>query len=243
MVRRSVKRYTKKKRNYSWKSKKKYSRKKKRSGALRVGVRNEMTNSFNFLPNNTVMKMTYYQDVIYNTTGVNQSDHLYRTNSIFDPDATLFAGTQPLFHDQAQTFFERYVVLGAKVTSTFRWAINNTVNHPVLCYSVLDNDVTMATTTSVGKREAYPKCIKTLRSDPSSVVTLSSYFSAKKFFSSKDPTDDHQICAEFGANPVRQGYCHVGIQSIQNLDSPNILVSTKIVYIVKLIDPKEPTTS
>lgn len=96
-----------------------------------------------------------YSDVITLTSTANAvANHVFRMNSLFDPDFT-GTGHQPYYFDQLATIYQRYTVIGSKLTATFTpipAAINGAgttqLNGPVLCAVWGDPTSTNTTTLS-----------------------------------------------------------------------------------------------
>lgn len=219
--------YTKRKRVY---------RKKKRT------KRNELylTNSTGALPglnNGHIVKMPYYniKQLTVGSFGLHELQVL-RLNGIYDPD-TSTGGAQPMSHDEFATFYENYQVIGAKAVTTFRWS-STAANAAVTCFAWPDDDTT-APPTIATKRERYPGKVKTLLPDLTETVSITNYFSAKKFFAAKDVADEHQLKAPFTGDPFHQAYLVTGVQDPWEVGAISpVAVETKITYIVRLLDPK-----
>lgn len=194
------------------------------------------------MPNGKTVKMIYVDPVQYlnSPTGL-QSINTYMINSIYDPNVT-GVGAQPLSHDEFATFYNQYIVTGAKITTTFNWQTHPIdeaqVYYPAVCFAFTDEDTTAPTTLST-KMERYPNKYKILRPGDTNGVSVTNYFSAKRFFKVDDITADHQLRAVFTSNPQKPAYCNVVVQSLDaGTDCGYVLTTTKIDYIVKLIDPK-----
>lgn len=192
------------------------------------------------LPNGKVVVMPYHDQVRWLTSSLGSHALMggYRVNGLYDPYIPT-GGAQPLSHDEYANHYNKYCVLGAKVTTTFMWTQpSDAGNGPVLCFSWLDSDNTAPTTYST-KRERYGNKCKILQADPSKSVTIVNYFSAKKWFKVKDPLDDHQSQATFGMDPTKTIYNVVGVQSVDSgVTSGIVMIQQRIDYIVKLLDPK-----
>lgn len=70
------------------------------------------------VPNRYFTKLKYYSGPLGTTTTTSPGAHVFRLNSIQDPDFT-GAGHQPMGHDQLVNLYSRYRVLGVKVRATF----------------------------------------------------------------------------------------------------------------------------
>lgn len=243
MPRRSVKSYKKKRKSGRWKSKKRYSRK-------TSGKRNYLKLNTGLLPQGKLVNMNYHRTLtLQSNTGI-QMMNTFRMNSIYDPDqtSTVTGWGQPLGHDQYALYFQTYQVIGAKVTVKFRWdnlATSTTANRrPVLCIAHPDDDTAETDYAVNHKRERYPGLFKVLNPDETATVTIVNHFSAKKFFSLKSPTADSNLLAGFSANPLKQAYCNLGVQTLDGVStSPTVLIDVRIQYIVRLTQPHELASS
>ena len=186
-----------------------------------------------------VVKM-FYSDFssFVSTSGVHSFGTFYLT-SIYDPLAS-GSGTnhQPYGYDQYSVFYKKYLVLGAKVTSTFSWT-TNAATRPVLCYSVLDEDNTLPSE-QYTKKERYPDKCKMLLPDFSKSVTITNKYSAAQWhkINKEALTADHQLASLYGSNPAKPVYLNQGIQTMDMANTSNsVNVVTNIEYVVKLLDP------
>lgn len=204
-----------------------------------------LTNSTGGMPglnNGKVVKLPY-TDVQAFSGGLGGTHHLqvYRMSSIFDPDFTN-AGAQPLAHDEYATFYEKYQVIGAKCTTTFRWADPSaSTDGPALVFAWPDADST-APSTLTTKMERYPGKWRILNppgTGGDQTTKIINYYSAKKFFNFKDIQDEHQIKAPFTADPLLDAFLVTGCQDMEGGDTTDrILTVTTISYLVRLLEPK-----
>jgi len=192
------------------------------------------------MPDGKVVKMFYSDFSSFVSTSGVQSFGTFLLSSIYDPLAS-GSGTnhQPYGYDQYAVFYKKYIVLGAKVTSTFTWT-TNAATRPVLCYSMLDEDNTLPSP-QYTKVERYPDKCKILIQDFSKSVTIVNKYSASKWhkISSNALTADHQLSAVYNANPTAKPvYLNQGIQTLDMANTSNsVNVVTNIEYVVKLLDP------
>lgn len=193
------------------------------------------------MPNGKVIKMRYADPVQYqNSPTGSHTIQTYMINSIYDPDVTN-TGTQPLSHDQYAIFYNLYMVVGAKATTTFRWQLaaedETQPYYPAVCFAFTDEDTTAPTSLQT-KMERYPNKYKILNPGNNNTVTIVNYYSANKFFKVNNVEDNHQLRADFASNPQRPAYLNVVVQSLDTgTDCGYVLTTTTIEYMVKLIDP------
>lgn len=188
-----------------------------------------------------IVKLPYYEHrQIASTTGA-KNFATFRLMGIFDPDYGV-GGHQPYGHDQYSTFYNEYQVVGAKVVSRFTWH-----NPPsgsaigVMCYAIPDEDTTLPTDVDTMVERYGLGSTRVLKPDSKATVTITTYFSAKKWYKMSKTAllAEHQLRAQFGADPFRTPYLNVGIQSLDGTStSEPVHMENRIMYIVKLLEPK-----
>jgi len=131
------------------------------------------------MPNGKVVRLRYDDFSSFISTSGNHSFGTFNVASIYDP---LVSGSgtnhQPFGHDQYSVFYNKYIVIGAKVTSKFMWTLNAT--RLVCVYSILDEDTTLPDYLQI-KQERYPAKVKTLVADKTKTVTITNYYSPSKW--------------------------------------------------------------
>lgn len=238
MVRRNVKRYSRKKKSYTYKgAKTRTSYKKGNYAKTGTKVARQLRNDFALpgIKNNKVIKMPYVTNSYMNSiSGVHQIWN-FKMNDIYDPDVSN-VGHQPFGHDQWALYYKKYTVVGAKITASFSWVPAAGITNAVVGI-IADANTTLATTTHT-KEERYPGCMKTLYAGgKGNHVEVSAFYSMKKWFSQKND-DGHQHETAFGSSPFLPAYFNVFVQSQDGSSTTNdIAVKIKISYVVKMIEP------
>lgn len=168
--------------------------------------------------------------------------HAFNLNSIFDPDYSII-GHQPLGHDQWANFYERYQVLGAKITATFQWQGSALVGQPHMCGIIIDHDTTDYTNTDELVERSHGKGVKILKSNSRDSQTCVAYYSAKNFFKgNKEALDTQNVL--FGYSPSYGVYGKVWIGSVDSVASvEDIQIAVHVDYLVRLLQPKDITQS
>ncbi len=69
-------------------------------------------------PTSKWVRMRYVDSFTLNPGVAGIAFHVFRANSIFDPDLT-GGGHQPMNHDQLTVAYDHYTVYGSKITATF----------------------------------------------------------------------------------------------------------------------------
>lgn len=195
-------------------------------------------------PKKQLVNLRYNDSFLLNpTNGGAAVEYGFRANSIFDPDYT-GGGHQPIGHDQWQTFYSTYCVVGSVITIRVlhdESAAASTANAVV---GVLLNDTgTLPTTTKSTIQEQGLGSWRVLQGmQEGNTVKLIQKFSAKKFFSVSNVSDNQdRIGAAFGANPPSTGDAFYVVWAATTIAGGNasagIEFSVQIDYSVMLSDP------
>lgn len=70
------------------------------------------------VPNSINVRLRYSDVITLTSTAGSLSKHVFRSNSLFDPDLT-GVGHQPMYYDQLGALYSNYVVLGSKIRVLF----------------------------------------------------------------------------------------------------------------------------
>ncbi len=197
-------------------------------------------------PKSKLVKLRYVDSRVTLDASVDSfTSTVFRANSIFDPDYS-GVGHQPMGHDQWAAIYERYTVLGSKITVTYTPSGTSNVNGsymgvtlsgsvaPLGNYTDIDNilesKLTSATRT-VGNTlsNGFPRARD---------LSVSKTFSAKKFFGVRDVQDGAALSAQVGANPSRDAYFGVWTAAVDGGDPGSISMRVQIDYIVLFKEPK-----
>ncbi len=191
-----------------------------------------------------MVKLRYVDTISIDPGAAATISHVFRANSIFDPDLT-GTGHQPLLHDTYALLYERYRVVSSKLTVQPVPVGTGTVI-PGFWGAFGDEDVTLTYTLATAIMEDSVRTGGKVRLDMGGAPTLEgdsrvtkpivASFSAKKNLSA----DGELISHLFGANPTAGAAdfsFHVWAGSIQgnNVGALNFIV--EIEYIAELTDP------
>lgn len=218
---------------------------KKRSPRRRVRRRryNPRKAILSGFPSQKLVKLRYIDTNVTLDAGVGLTqEYVYRANSVFDPDHTGI-GHQPMGFDQWAGIYNRYTVLGAKITVVYNPSAAGSVTagyvgitlsgdtNPLSNYTsinnILESKLTGARTTITGMNQMLGK-----------ETRISKNFSAKKFFGVKDVQDGASLSALVGANPAKDAYFSVWQASIDGNNPASASLTVKIDYIVLMREPK-----
>lgn len=160
----------------------------------------------------------------------------FSANSIFDPNIT-GVGHQPMGHDTWQTLYNHYCVTSSKMTIKLIPKDNPTT-------SVVGAFITDAQASPYSNSDDYQEARKgstrLIGQKQASPVTLTSSYSAKKFFNVHDIKDNFsRLGGTFGSNPVEQAYYKLWVQSADALSDPTFIAVVQIDYNVIFSEPKD----
>ena len=167
------------------------------------------------------------------TPGTTAVDQTFRANSCFDPDLT-GTGHQPYGFDQLMLFFDHYCVTGARIKVTFSGGPQCVYNGMVLLKSDASS-LTGSTMDTLKEQNAGKIC--TVFPD-SMVRTISKGFSARKFFTCKDPVGEDELNGSLTANPIEAAYFHVCAGGVGGQSATATWVQVVIDYHVVFSEPR-----
>lgn len=156
----------------------------------------------------TKVLMKYADDKSVTVDGFLGQNALFRCNSIFDPDQS-GVGHQPMGHDQYANFYQRYVVIGSKITITFKVQEDNTATN------ALSDQTNVGLTTIRNTSDTITSNTEFMENNRASygticpqrpTVKITKKFSPKRFFGVKNVLDEENIAANFGSNPQNEAF-------------------------------------
>lgn len=194
-------------------------------------------------PVRKLVKLRYVTEITINPVLSGFAVHEFRTNSVFDPDFT-GVGHQPMGFDEWASLYERYHVLGSRITVQNTLSTNSSTNAAYFGVTVYGTTGQLSTTyagsvTGVleSKLTGRTRVIAgNANNNPISQI-LSRKFSSKKFFGKKDVLDDPDIGASVGSNPANVAFFGIWAGAIQGNDPPALEFKVTIDYIVMFHDP------
>lgn len=184
-------------------------------------------------------KLVYVDNFSVDPSSILPSFHVMRANSLFDPNESA-TGHQPLGFDELSQLYEKYCVTGSKITATFFSESSTPQTGNQVAYITLDNTTTVpGDTTSL--LEAASTVSRPIGPTTGSqdLVKLSKTFSARQWFSVKDPLDKDDLTALIAANPAQQAYFKVGTTPLNPLDNPGaVQVQVRMEFRVHFTSPR-----
>lgn len=191
----------------------------------------------------SIWKLRYNETVNVSTTSSGTTDwYAFSANSIYDPNVT-GAGHQPMMHDQLADFWEKYVVIGSKITvrctADQAGALAGTQQYVGI---IVDDNNTLINPSPSAIIENAKGTYKLMQQGPytaRNATTLSAKFSARKFFNVRNVKDNDQIGSSFGNNPANQAYFLIWTASNFSSFASTAVCDVTIDYIIACQEPKD----
>lgn len=188
-------------------------------------------------PDSMRMRIAYGDKQTLTSSTINLTPtYAYRLNSIYDPDYTGL-GAQPYWRDQLAAIYNRYRVLGAKITVTFANSPvtdTTTTQGPFLVGIQNSNTNTLNNSTSAGLLCSPNTVCKTLSKETGPVSVSMTYSPAQVFGKAGQWSDD--LAAGIGNNPAR-GYLATLFASNDGANTAlSVCAHVVIEYYVELSD-------
>lgn len=226
-----------------------YSRKKKTTrGTKDVVLKTNMVpglsvpRSIYGFPSSMTTKLRY-ADVVPLTYTSTVTKYSFGANNVFDPDFT-GTGHQPYFYDQITPLFNRYVVLGSKITVTFL-PVSSTVTPPSgpgIVGIIGDNNagVSSVATTLMEGQNSVSKFISAWSGTDLKAMVMATY---SPEISLGISSDDDTVAALVSAGPAKTWFFTLYCQDYNSTTSSALYAKVNIEYTVRFTEPIEPAGS
>lgn len=162
------------------------------------------------IPDRTVVKLKYARDIKMTLSGIGAvSSLLYRCNSIFDPQEAVAVDPFPLGYNEYEKFYTKYMVIGSKITVTWKSLNQNDETNPqsgnatVALTTINDTSGTLTDSNEImcNNRTSYKNlCLQR------PYASITKKFNPKRFFGLSKILDNQQYGANFGANPNQEAF-------------------------------------
>ncbi len=173
-------------------------------------------------------RLRYSTVVTLDPSTATPSSHLFRANSIFDPDFTSI-GHQPYGHDTWQLIYNHYNVLSSKIVVQVTKGVDG-----IYGIAKTDDSTVQADFDTIREQKG---CNCTATASGATAGSVTNYYSQKYFTKDSHSSDK---AAQFGANPTEQMYYQVFYEAENNTTDPSarsFLVN--IVYDVEMWELKD----
>lgn len=172
---------------------------------------------------------------------------VFRANSLFDPNLTGI-GHQPSNYDKVAGIYDRYTVLGAKITVyPVYYTTSNVTSGTLMCH-LSEDGTDLATahgTGGIANMLEQPRISRSISAlgvinSPNQRTPLTRYFSAKKFFGRhKSQILAEPYSSDVSNDPPEQAYFEVGYASADDTNDPGLMkFRAEIEYIALMSEPK-----
>lgn len=220
------------------KTRRKYTRPRRRKAVVRRSL------PVGGFPSSMTVKLRYCQHFDLDPAAGLFAAQVFRANSAFDPDMTGI-GHQPSNFDRWAVNYDRYTVLGAKITITENLKVTTSVVPAVVAVCLSEQGTDISTAFAAGgvagvlEQPRLSRSAKNLGlSNDGGPYSFTKTFSAKKFFGTNALTAE-PYAADVAENPTEQAFFEVAAMSPDDSSNPgNISLMATIDYIVKFTEPK-----
>ncbi len=194
-------------------------------------------------PRSKLLKLRYgFFDIALSSNIGSVGGHIFRANSIQDPDQTGI-GHRVRGFDQWMTFYDHYCVLGSKITCNYAYEkAGNTTSPSGMISMLIKDSFVVPTSTNVVQESRYVKT-RIINNQIGSKRIVSS-FSAKKFFGRRKGTllNDARLTGTDTTDPAEE-VAFILTYTALNGNTSLVFCSGYIDYIVVLFEPKQPPES
>jgi len=199
--------------------------------------------SFTPLPTNMVNKMRWVRTVAFPAgTADVIANHVLYASAIYDPDYTDSSTPihQPMGYDQISPIFNRWVVLGSKITVVFSQANPASSNVLMLCGVRGSPGFTPITSTpSTIQEQGQSKWVQ-LGRDANQKATVVLFYSPQKHIGVQDPRDSDNLEGTISSNPTDNWFFHIWCTNAYPATTPTpIAAEVTIEYTVAWKQPEQ----
>lgn len=195
------------------------------------------------IPDRTCVRLKYARDIKMTLSGIGAVNSLlYRCNSIFDPQEAVAVDPFPLGYKQYEEFYEKYMVIGSKISVTWKSLNQNDETNPqsgnasVAITTIANTSDTITDSNEImcNNRTTYKNlCLQR------PYARISKKFNPKRFFGVSKLLDNQQYGAPFGANPNQEAFWQLSCWNPASDNTARTLyVNVMISYICVLRERK-----
>jgi len=162
----------------------------------------------------TIVRLKYVDANTMSPSSTTSDWVVLRANSVYDP-YYLTGGHQPMGFDQYMTFYQKYMVLGAKITCQFvSDSISSTdIDDSFTLTCILKLSSSPTTVSSMTENMENPDVVYKIcnSAQSGSKTVLVKRMSSKKWFGLSKVKDNESLAGTSGSNPLYESYFHIGI--------------------------------
>lgn len=213
-----------------------YRRRKKRSVPLPL----------NGFPSSKMVRFRYADTFALDPAAGAVATHIFRANSLYDPDSTETGHSPPNF-DTWMSIYNHYTVIGSKITVSFTPTTTTSVNPGILGCMLTDSGTEVGSMSLTGMLEQgkvrygrQPVGISNANASSQRVV---SKFSASKFFGKPKATiiNDGTYRGSTTSNPTEQAWYEVFFASVEG-NNPGAITVLAVIDYIAILNEKTPDT-
>lgn len=188
-----------------------------------------------------IVKMKYSDQFVLDPGVGSTAGHIFRANSIFDPDYSA-GGHQPLGRDEWAVFYDHYTVLNSTCKVTF-WSAGTSsvaVNAGIVGIYLDDSPVAISSTTELIEQSKTKIGYLGSSASGSALATAYSYYNAKKHQGLHNVNDNRGLVgAQMDTSPTEQMFFHVFFGGLSTDSDPvAIKCLVEMEYTCYLTEPK-----
>jgi len=187
--------------------------------------------------NTRIARLTYCDNFTLDPGANSTAGKLFRANGLYDPDATVGLGHQPYGFDQLMAVYNRYVVLGSKITVT---AMPSGLNSAlIIAVKLSDNAALLSTTPTVLQEQPGYKYKMISNASAAVQPRITATYSARRMCVPGFMYNDQYIGTK-NLDPADQWYFTVlTANPSPTIDNVNMYFNVRIDYVAKFMNPVE----
>lgn len=199
-------------------------------------IRARIPRGFKPFGNSRVARLTYCDNIVLDPGANVTAGKVFRANGMYDPDTAL-GGHQPYGFDQLMALYNRYVVLGAKITITAVPA--SSFGTYIIACKLSDNATLLSTTPTVLQEQPGYKYRLYTNGNAAVMPRLTMGYSARKMCRPGFMNND-TYQGTVNKDPDDQWYFTVLTASaVPTVDNTAMTFNIRIDYIAKFMNPIE----
>lgn len=191
------------------------------------------------VPDSKIVKHRWVSTIQLDAGISSSARHIYRANSMFDPDLT-GVGTQPLGFDQWAVFYDHYTVIGSRLTAKFMPTSSSGFVGAAIVGVILTDNTSVLPTPAAIMEQNNSKWKLMGATGTQRVTTVAENYSPRKFFGIKDIGDNRALLgAQMNANPPEDAFFSVYTTGIAGgIDPAPVQVVITMEFTVKYTERK-----
>jgi len=164
--------------------------------------------------------------------------HSFNCNGLYDPDYTS-TGHQPLGFDQYMALYNKYQVIGSKITVQVR-SLDSSYTHIVGIYQSDSTSASIVMSRLMEQGKMKWDVLVPYSQNGHKVLTLTSNFSLKAVTEGSNLLGEDLLEGNSGTNPTRSFYYHIVAYGDGGNDTTGVYISNVTIdYITVFSDPIE----